>query len=94
MALTTALKHSDTLGGLLQRVRLSTARLAALQPLLPPPLWAAVRAGPLDDEAWLLLVDNAAVAAKLRQLLPALQAELLQHGYAKPPLRIKVLPRT
>ncbi len=91
--LAAALDRSEPLVGLLQRVRASQARLAALSRLLPPALLAGIRSGPLDDEAWQLLVDNAAVAAKLRQLLPALEAELRAHGWSKPPIKIKVLPR-
>ncbi len=93
LKLATALDRSEPLAGLLQRVRVSKARLDALSPLLPPALRAGIRSGPLDDEAWQLLVDNAAVAAKLRQLLPALEAELRTKGWSKPPIRIKVLPR-
>jgi hypothetical protein len=94
LKLGTALDRSEPLAGLLQRVRDSKARLDALSGLLPPALRAGIRSGPLDDEAWVLLVDNAAVAAKLRQLLPALDAELRAHGWSKPPMKIKVLPRS
>ncbi len=91
--LASALDRSEPLVGLLQRVRESQARLASLGGLLPAGMRAGIRPGPLDDEAWQLLVDNAAVAAKLRQLLPALEAELRAHGWGKPPIKIKVLPR-
>jgi hypothetical protein len=93
LKLATALDRSEPLAGLLQRVRESKARLEALDRLLPPALRAGIRSGPLDDEAWQLLVDNAAVAAKLRQMLPALETELRARGWNKPPIRIKVLPR-
>jgi hypothetical protein len=93
LKLATALDRSEPLTGLLQRVRVSKARLDAVAGLLPPALRAGIRSGPLDDESWQLLVDNAAVAAKLRQMLPALEAELQAKGWSKPPIRIKVLPR-
>ncbi len=93
LKLAAALDRSEPLVGLLQRVRESQARLEALSRLMPPALRAGIRSGPLDEEAWQLLVDNAAVAAKLRQLLPALEAELRANGWTKPPIRIKVLPR-
>lgn len=92
--LNTALDRSEPLAGLLQRVRDSKARLNALNSLLPAALRAGIRSGPLDDEAWVLLVDNAASAAKLRQLLPALEAELRAQGWGKPPIKIQVLRRT
>ena len=93
LALARALDNSEPLVGLLQRVRLSQARLAAVAALLPLGLRGEVRAGPLDDAAWMLLVSNAAAAAKLRQLLPALTMELEQQGFAGPAIKIKVLPR-
>ena len=93
LALARALDNSEPLVGLLQRVRLSQARLAAVAPLLPAGLRGEVRAGPLDDAAWVLLVSNAAAAAKLRQLLPAVTAALEKQGYVGPAVKIKVLPR-
>ncbi len=93
LGLARALSNSEPLVGLLQRVRLSQARLAAIAPLLPVGLRTEVRAGPLDDAAWVLLVSNAAAAAKLRQLLPAVTSALEQQGYAGPAVKIKVLPR-
>ncbi len=93
LKLATALDRSEPLAGLLLRVRDSKARLNALSSVLPAALRAGIRPGPLDDEAWQLLVDNAAVAAKLRQLLPALETALRAQGWTKPPIKIKVLPR-
>ena len=93
-AVARALDNSEPLVGLLQRVRQSQARLAAVTPLLPAGLRGEVRAGPLDDAAWVLLVSNAAAAAKLRQLLPAVTSALEQQGFAGPPVKIKVLSRS
>jgi lysophospholipase L1-like esterase len=92
LRLAAALDSNETLGSLLQRLRASQARLSAILPLLPPTLKPHVRAGALDDSAWLLLADHAAAAAKLRQLAPALQAALADAGWPEPPLRIKVSP--
>ncbi len=91
--LAAALRDSAPLASLLERLRESRARLAAVAGLLPEGLAAEVRAGPLDDSAWVLLVGHAAGAAKLRQLLPALEAELARRGFAARPLKIKVVPR-
>ena len=66
------------------------ARLHAIQPLLPTSLRGLVQSGGVDDEAWCLLVPNSAVAAKLRQLLPALAAHLRSKGWAVQQLRVKV----
>lgn len=88
-----ALNDSEALTGLLARVRESQARLAVVAELLPVGLRGDVRAGPLDDTAWVLLVGHAAGAAKLRQLLPNLLLALQQSGREGPPIKIRVLPR-
>ncbi len=85
-----ALQGSEPLGALLRRLRESEARWATVQPLLPPPLRQAVRAGPLDDNQWTLIAPHAAAAAKLRQLAPALEASLAQAGWPPRALRIRV----
>jgi hypothetical protein len=90
--LATALDNSETLSSLLQRLRASQTRHAAIEPLLPAPLRPHVRPGALDETAWTLLADHAAAAAKLRQLAPELQAALAAAGWPEPPLRIKVSP--
>ena len=89
----TALGRSEPLSGLMQRVRESQARLAAVAGLLPDGLQGEVRAGPLDEARWVLLVGHAAGAAKLRQLLPALEESLRSQGWSGPAIKIKVLPR-
>ena len=93
LPLATALDRSAPLTSLLQRLRDSQARYDAIVCLLPPALLEGVRAGPLDDAAWVLLVANAAAAAKVRQLLPTLQEALQAAGWPGPPIKIKVLPR-
>ena len=85
-----ALAGSAPLAGLMQRLRESEQRYAVIQVLLPGRLADHVRMGPLDDDGWSLLADNTAVAAKLRQLVPQLQAALRSAGYADLPVRIKV----
>jgi len=91
--LAAALRDSEPLVGLMARVRESQARLALVTELLPAGLRGDVRAGPLDDTAWVLLVDHASGAAKLRQLLPNLQLALAESGRPGPPIKIRVLPR-
>lgn len=88
-----ALGTSGALASLLARVRESEARLAVVRPLIAPELASTVRPGPLDDKRWLLLVDHAAAAAKLRQCLPRIEAALLEQGFTGPEVRIKVRPR-
>lgn len=86
-----ALAGSQALGLLVQRMRESEARLAAVRPLLPPPMRAHVKAGPIDDEGWTLLASNTAVSAKLRQMLPTLVNRLQHSGFDARPVRVKLL---
>ena len=74
-----------------RRLRESQARLQAVLPLLPPAMRASVKAGPIDEAGWTLLASNGAVSAKLRQLVPALEAQLRSQGWQGPPVRVKML---
>ena len=88
-----AAQESPTFSLLMGRVRDSSNRLQAIRSLLPAPLRASIQAGPIEDGAWCLLVSSNAVAAKLRQLLPALQAHLNGQGLGVSSIRIKVQNR-
>lgn len=65
-------------------------RLNAIAPLLPVSLRPLVQSGGVDDDAWCLLVPNSAIAAKLRQILPALCAHLRTKGWTVNTIRVKV----
>jgi len=65
-------------------------RLHAILPLLPASLRTLVQSGGVDEDAWCLLVPNSAVAAKLRQTVPALCAHLRTKGWNVNTIRIKV----
>jgi hypothetical protein len=88
-----ALRGSAPLARLGERMRLSSAYLSAVRPVLPAGLVAHVHAGPVDDEGWSLLCANASVAAKLRQLVPHLEQRLKEGGHVVVAVRIKVQPR-
>jgi hypothetical protein len=90
LALGAALDQSQPLARLLQRLQESRARFAAIRELLPDTLRDQVRAGPLDESGWSLLVSNGAAASKLRQLVPALEARLISEGWQVTSMRIKV----
>ena len=81
---------SPTLARLTELTRDSVARLQSVQPLIPPALRASVTAGPIDGESWCLLVENNAAAAKMRQILPALEAHLRSKGWPVASIRLKV----
>ena len=65
-------------------------RLKAIAPLLPTTLRSLVQSGGVEGDAWCLLVPNSAVAAKLRQTLPALCAHLRTKGWTVNTIRVKV----
>lgn len=75
----------------MQRVADSNGYLACITPLLPRALVSAVRAGPLTDDTWCLLVTHSAALAKLRQLQPLLLSRLQHHGHAVKLIEMKVL---
>lgn len=85
-----ATEASPTLARLADLARDSLARLKAIEPLIPPPLRAAVRPGPVDASQWCLLLANNAAAAKMRQLIPALEAHLRAKGWEDRSIRLKV----
>jgi len=85
-----ASQDSPTLARLTELSRDSVARLNALDGLIPTALRPAIQAGPIDGDAWCLLLDNNAVAAKVRQLLPALLAHLRAQGWEVNSIRLKV----
>jgi hypothetical protein len=94
VTLATALDRSEPLALLMQRLAQSRQRFEVVAPLLPQPLLGTVRAGPLDHESWTLLAAHSASAAKLRQLLPNLQAALAQSGLPPLVLKVKIAARS
>lgn len=85
-----ATQASPTLARLTELTMDSVARLKAIEPLIPAPLRSAITAGPIDGPVWCLIVSSNAVAAKLRQLLPALAAHLRAMGWEITSIRLKV----
>ncbi|MES2634563.1 MAG: hypothetical protein V4669_16455 [Pseudomonadota bacterium] len=90
VSLQQAAGESPMLAQLAQLARESGERLKAVELLIPAPLRSAIRPGPIDGEAWCLLVDTSAGAAKLRQVVPALIAHLRARGTQVNSIRLKV----
>ena len=85
---------APTLSQLSAIARDTQNRLKAIAPLLPVSLRALVQSGSVEGDSWCLLVPNSAVAAKLRQTLPALCAHLRTHGWNVNTIRVKVKSST
>ncbi len=90
LSLQEAAEASPALANLAAQVRESARHLADVSPVIPPPLRAAVQAGPVDGEGWCLLVKGSAAAAKLRQLVPLMEARLAQAAGRPVRIRLKV----
>ena len=89
-----ALANSEPLAQLARRMQESQLRLTAIATLLPVQMRPYVKAGPIDEMSWSLLATNSAVAAKLRQMLPALEAHLRVKGWDGPAIKVKLLGPT
>ena len=90
VSLLQASQDSPTLARLSELTRDSAARLKAVESLIPSTLFSAIQAGPIEGPVWCLLLDNNAAAAKIRQLLPALQSHLRVKGWEVNSIRLKV----
>jgi len=90
VSLQQATQDSPALARLTELARDSSARLKAIEPLIPATLRPAIQAGPIDGPVWCLLVSSNAVAAKIRQFLPALEAHLRTKGWEITSIRLKV----
>ena len=85
-----ALRGSEPLARLAERLRESKQRFACIESLLPPPLAGQALPGPVDAHGWTLLAVSPAAAAKLRQLVPLIVAELVDRGFTSVPIRVRV----
>ena len=86
-----AASGAPLLARLSQRIDESSRRFKAIEALIPGALRSAVKAGPIDEQSWCLLVSGNAAAAKVRQLLPLLQASLLRQEWKVVSIRLKIL---
>jgi hypothetical protein len=93
MTLLQATQQSETLTRLCDLASESAQRLRSVESLIPSTLRPCVHPGPIDGPVWCLLLDNNAAAAKIKQLLPALQAHLRSKGWEVNAIRLKVQTR-
>lgn len=83
--------NSPSLARLTELVKESNDRLKAIESLFPESLRHSVKAGPIDDKSWCLLVNGNAAAAKTRQLIPLIQSRLSREGWKVTSIRLKIL---
>jgi hypothetical protein len=83
---------STPLNRLRERLEVSDRCFSTVRRLLPSPLDQHVHAGPFDADGWTLLADNAAAAAKLRQLRPRLEEALREAGLQVSAMRVRIQP--
>jgi Dna[CI] antecedent, DciA len=76
---------------LASQVKESNDRLKNIESLIPEALRTAVQAGPIDGDAWCLLVTSNAAAAKLRQLSPLILSKLNNREVKVTSIRLKIL---
>lgn len=93
LPLSDALRSSQPLALLAERLRESKRRFDCIAPVLPNELAVQVQPGPVDEHGWTLLAANGAVAAKLRQLVPLFDTSLAAAGFSAVPIRVKVTIR-
>ena len=85
-----ASQESPTFARLMDLASDSTARLKSIEPIIPAALRSAVKAGPIEGDVWCLILENNAVAAKIRQVIPAFLAHLRVKGWEINSIRLKV----
>jgi hypothetical protein len=90
LSLNQALQASQTLNDLRARIQMSERCLGVVRATLGPDLGQHLRAGPFTDGSWTLFSPHAALAAKLRQLLPRIQSALVREGLAVSEVRVKI----
>jgi hypothetical protein len=88
--LNTAMRSSDLIANLREKIAASTERLHAILHLIPPENRKLVAAGPYDERGWCIVVATPAMASKLRQILPSLTTQLKESGLPTSTVRIHI----
>ncbi len=82
--------QSPVLARLAQLGQQSERRFNAVKFLLPEGIRQSVKPGAVENSVWCLLAENAAVATKLRQLLPSILSHLSSQGTEITAIRVRV----
>ena len=81
---------SPTFAKLMALTAESASRLESIGHIIPQRLRGHLKAGPIDEAEWCILVATSSCAAKIRQLLPSIQAHLQETGADTKRIRLKV----
>jgi hypothetical protein len=84
-----AIAESNTLAQLLARMESSKHCFEIVMQRLPLGLHTSIAAGPIDENIWCLLVNNASALAKLKQLIPALLLAIQAKGIPIKDIKLK-----
>ncbi len=82
--------QSPVLARLARTGQQSAQRMGTVRFLLPEAIRPLVKPGAIDNNVWCLLAENAAVAAKLKQLLPSILEHLSAQGAQITAIRVRV----
>lgn len=85
-----AVSASPTLHALQLRSELGSSRMRLLERLLPKALCTQLRSGNCDEADWCILSPSSGIAAKLRQWIPEIEAQLLAQEHRAIQVRVKV----
>ncbi len=85
-----ATQNSPTFALLTELAMESNRRLKTIEFLVPPATRPFLKPGPIEGTTWCLILSNGAVAAKVRQLIPALLAHLNSEGWQVTSIRLKI----
>ena len=85
-----AAQEAPVLGSLLQCMQLSQQCSQSIARLVPPMMRSRITWGAVQDGEWCVIISGNAVAAKVRQLLPAFESHLRVHDLDVKSIRLKI----
>jgi hypothetical protein len=88
-----AIQGTPKMAALIELNKESSARFKSIEPLIPGTLRFLIQPGPIEGSTWCLILDNSAVASKVRQILPAIISHLRCKGRDIDSVRLKVTTR-
>lgn len=90
VSLEQAAGEAPALGSLLQRIQHLQACARCIETAIPPAMRAHIHYGAVENGEWCILVNNPAVAAKARQLIPIWIKRLQNDGMEVTSIRLRL----